>query len=75
MTGKCYLVEESHCSCNGLSTWEPEEITVSMMESIGKSGNGLCKEACQYGLRTIEELNLLDMPPEHISVALKLRFG
>ena len=26
--GKLYEVNESHCSCNGLESWEPEETSV-----------------------------------------------
>jgi hypothetical protein len=81
--GKLWFVEGGHCSCYGLEDqWEPEEMTVPMMQRIvkgetptGFSSYGFGKSACIEVLRVLDDLNLVGAPDDVVAVALKLRYG
>jgi hypothetical protein len=71
--GMFYLVNSSHCSCNGLE-WEPEEMTAEVLAHIIREGNvyGLQDKRLAQAIEQIGDLVNEDSSEEQITMWMRM---
>jgi hypothetical protein len=75
LRGKFYWVSDSHCSCNGLENWSPEEMPVSGFRRIAETGRGGPHQGAREVFEFLKQHDLENETDEAIERKLMILYG
>ena len=64
--GRFYYVADSHCSCNGLEDWDPEELTLEMILHMISNGRIWRAHGTDHLAEVVKKVAAFEGSPEEL---------